>query len=540
EVLAADVVNLTSATTLQGDDVTITVTDAGVMINDSNVITTDVIASNGVIHVIDAVLLPPEEPQDIVDTAIAAGSFNTLVAAVQAAGLEDALRGDGPLTVFAPTDDAFAALPEGTLEALLADPDALAEVLLYHVVAGQVLAADVVNLTSATTLQGDDVTITVTDDGVMINDSNVVTTDVLASNGVIHVIDAVLLPPEVPDIVDTAIGAGTFNTLVAAIQAAGLEDALRGDGPFTVFAPTDDAFAALPDGTLEALLADPEGLAEILLYHVVGDALTAADVLSRNQVATLQGTRAAITSTDAGAFIDDARITATDITASNGIIHVIDAVILPEAVTGRTYEVIVTNITKGQVYSPPLLVSHTYRVKPFELGGVASPGLKLMAEDGDASLLLDELFPSNDVLDLQIGDAPIGPGESVTYNLQASGRYNMVSVLGMFVSTNDTFFSATAEAPRDITELFKRASLTCPVNSATGNAYDAGTEYNSESCADIPGPPCGNPGVSPDEAGEGYIYISNGVHGKGDLDASTYDFNNPAVLVKVRLNKGCL
>ena len=131
----------------------------------------------------------------VVDIAVNNG-FNTLVAAVQAAGLVDTLSGDGPFTVFAPTDEAFAALPEGTLDALLADPEALAEILTYHVVSGKVLAADVVGLTSATSVQGSDIAIEVVDGGVVLNGSaNVVTTDAEASNGVVHVIDAVILPP---------------------------------------------------------------------------------------------------------------------------------------------------------------------------------------------------------------------------------------------------------------------------------------------------------------------------------------------------------
>lgn len=139
-----------------------------------------------------------EEEMDegtIVDVAIA-GGFDTLVAAVQAAGLVETLSGEGPFTVFAPTDEAFAALPEGTLDALLADPEALADILTYHVVSGEVLAADVVGLTSATTVQGSDIAIEVVDGSVVLNGSaTVVVTDVPASNGVIHVIDAVILPP---------------------------------------------------------------------------------------------------------------------------------------------------------------------------------------------------------------------------------------------------------------------------------------------------------------------------------------------------------
>jgi uncharacterized surface protein with fasciclin (FAS1) repeats len=133
---------------------------------------------------------------DIVDTAVAAGSFTTLVAAVQAAGLVETLKSDGPFTVFAPTDEAFAKLPAGTVESLLKPENKaqLQAVLKYHVVAGKVLAADVVKLTSATTLEGSAVKVMVSGSAVMINDSNVTQTDVVASNGVIHVIDSVMLP----------------------------------------------------------------------------------------------------------------------------------------------------------------------------------------------------------------------------------------------------------------------------------------------------------------------------------------------------------
>lgn len=133
--------------------------------------------------------------QTIVDTAIAAGNFTTLVTAVQAAGLVETLSGTGPFTVFAPTDEAFAAVPQATLNALLEDPEALANVLKYHVVSGKVMADDVVNLDSATTVQGSDLTIDTTD-GVTVNGAKVIQADIETSNGVIHVIDAVLLPPE--------------------------------------------------------------------------------------------------------------------------------------------------------------------------------------------------------------------------------------------------------------------------------------------------------------------------------------------------------
>jgi uncharacterized surface protein with fasciclin (FAS1) repeats len=153
---------------------------------------------------------------DIVDIAIGSGSFNTLVAALQAADLVDVLRGDGPFTVFAPTDDAFAALPEGTLETLLdpANKDLLVSILTYHVVAGSVLAADVVTLDSAPTVQGESVLISVSDAGVQVDGANVVQTDIIATNGVVHVIDAVILP-------------GTNATAVDASSWSSVKDSVR-------------------------------------------------------------------------------------------------------------------------------------------------------------------------------------------------------------------------------------------------------------------------------------------------------------------------
>ena len=136
--------------------------------------------------------------KDIVDTAVAAGDFNTLVAAVKAAGLVDTLKGDGPFTVFAPTDEAFAKLPDGTLDMLLKpeNKDKLAAILTYHVVSGKVKAKDVVKMTSAATVQGGDVNIMVKDGSVILNgNSTVVDTDIKTSNGVIHVIDTVIMPP---------------------------------------------------------------------------------------------------------------------------------------------------------------------------------------------------------------------------------------------------------------------------------------------------------------------------------------------------------
>jgi transforming growth factor-beta-induced protein len=332
-VFAADVVTLDSATTLLDEDVTITVDNGAVFINDAQVIITDIEASNGVIHVIDAVLLPSFEDAElpnIVEIAVADGRFTTLVTAVTEAGLAEALQGEGPFTVFAPTDDAFAALPDGTVEALLADIPTLTDILFYHVIAGAaVFAEEVVELSYAETALGFPVIVTVTDDGVFINDAQVIITDIEASNGVIHVIDAVILPPTT-DIVETAVEAGVFTTLATALTEADLIDALQGEGPFTVFAPTDDAFELLPDGLLEALLADIPTLTDILLYHVVEGWVFAADVVQLEMATTLLGEDVTITiDEDGDVFINDAQIIVVNILTTNGVIHVIDAVLVP-------------------------------------------------------------------------------------------------------------------------------------------------------------------------------------------------------------------
>ncbi len=335
EVLAEQVVTLEEAQTALGENVSIRVEDGNVYINDSMVIITDIVADNGVIHVIDSVLLPPAEEESlgsIVDIAVADGRFQTLVAAVQAAGLAETLSGEGPFTVFAPTDDAFAKLPEGTVEALLADIPTLTDILLYHVLSGEVLAEEVISLNSAKALNEKFVEIEVMDGMVYVNDAQVIITDIQADNGVIHVIDTVLLPAESKgSIVDIAVADGRFQTLVAAVQAAGLAETLSSEGLFTVFAPTDDAFAKLPEGTVEALLADIPALTDILLYHVVPGKVMAEEVLALEEAGTLLGENVSIRVEDGNVYINDAMVIITDIVADNGVIHVIDTVLLPPA-----------------------------------------------------------------------------------------------------------------------------------------------------------------------------------------------------------------
>ena len=270
--------------------------------------------------------------KDIVDTAVEAGSFKTLAAALGAADLVGTLKGQGTFTVFAPTDEAFSKLPPGTVESLLKpeNKQKLVDILTYHVVSGAVPAASVVNLDSATTLNGQRADIQVADGAVKIDQANVVQTDIACSNGIIHVIDQVILP-SADNIPATAVKAGAFTTLVAAVKAAGLVDALSGPGPFTVFAPTDEAFAKLPEGTLESLLK-PENkgkLTAILKYHVVSGRVFSPDAVAAGSAATLQGAPVTISVQDGAAKVNGANLVQTDIDASNGVIHVIDSVLLP-------------------------------------------------------------------------------------------------------------------------------------------------------------------------------------------------------------------
>ena len=280
-----------------------------------------------------------EVTKTIVDIAVEDGRFETLVAALQAADLVSTLSGEGPFTVFAPTDDAFAALPDGVVAGLLEDIPSLTEVLTYHVVSGTVLAETVVGLTSAATLQGEEVTIEVIDGTVKIDGATVLITDIIGSNGVIHVIDSVILPTEIaaslssPEatktIVDIAVEDGRFETLVAALQAADLVSTLSAEGPFTVFAPTDDAFAALPEGTVDNLLADIPALTNVLTYHVVAGSVLAEQVAGLSSAKTLQGSDVGVSVMGGNVIIDNAMVVIADIIGSNGVIHVIDKVLLP-------------------------------------------------------------------------------------------------------------------------------------------------------------------------------------------------------------------
>ena len=400
-VSSTEVTDGMTATMVNGDDAIFTITESGdILIGEATVTTADVIASNGIIHVIDKVLLPPADLGDIPTVAGGTGVHTSLVAAVVQAELLTTLQGDGPFTVFAPTDDAFAA---AGIDLAALDTDegkvTLTDILLYHVVAGAVPSSAVTDGMSAEAVNGDDLSFTV-GEGVMVNDANVTTADVPASNGVIHVIDKVLMPP--PDITEddgdicyntvthsVAAGAsfdecmayayyenvdfggqtftGCYNmvshvadptvsqeiceayvwtpaldipttaqattihsSLVAALTQAQLVATLQGDGPFTVFAPTDNAFleAGIDLSTFDTD-EEIETLVDILTYHVVPSQVPSSAVTDGLVATAVNGDDLTFTVSDIGVMVNGANVTLADVPASNGVIHVIDKVLLP-------------------------------------------------------------------------------------------------------------------------------------------------------------------------------------------------------------------
>lgn len=276
----------------------------------------------------------PEVTDDIVDVVVGTADVSTLEAALVEADLVTALRADGPFTVFAPVNSAFDQLGSDLVAALLqpANADLLEHILTYHVVAGVAAASsDLTDGQMVTTLEGDDLSVGVAGSTVTVNGVTVTTADIEATNGIIHLIDEVLVPPV--DIVDAGI-LNELYTLIDLVRSAGLESTLRSDNAgagYTVFAPTDEAFAALS--------ATPTGqaLVDVLTYHVVGATVASNELTDGQVITTIDGSRTftvhihaqtgGVTITDgSGATVN---VVATDVTATNGIVHVIDGVLLP-------------------------------------------------------------------------------------------------------------------------------------------------------------------------------------------------------------------
>ncbi len=347
-VLKADVPTNVAIATVQGD--TLRISPALVITDQrtrtANITATDVLATNGVIHVIDKVILPTPAPAPVAPDLVALAQSNPnlsiLVEAVVAAGLVDTLKGTGPFTVFAPTNAAFTELLAElsiTKEALLANKALLTTVLTYHVLPAKVEKAGIPAGKAIKSVEGGIFKIESIFDVLTITDgrnrkSAITATDIQARNGVVHTINKVLLPAD-RSIVQTAQSLSQFTILVEAVVAADLVTTLSGTTQFTVFAPTNEAFVALLaelNITKAALLADKALLTKVLTYHVVPGTVLKAEVPTNVNIATVQGETLRI---DPAFIITDqrgrtAKITATDIFNTNGVIHVVDKVILPK------------------------------------------------------------------------------------------------------------------------------------------------------------------------------------------------------------------
>ncbi|MFN4771378.1 MAG: fasciclin domain-containing protein, partial [Gemmatimonas sp.] len=326
-ITASQLQNGQTLTTVEGTTLPVTVANGVVTVGGARVTTADINASNGVVHLIDGVLLGS---LDIVDNAIIRG-LSSLVSAVTAANLGTALRG-GNLTVFAPTNAAFAAIPGGAPS----DVATLTRVLQLHVVGARALSTQLTNGQQLPTLlTGSSLSVGLVGGGVRItgprNTVSVVSADIVAKNGVIHVIDNVLLPaPAQQTITQTAVATAQLSTLVTALQAADLTGTLSGTGPFTVFAPVNEAFAGLPAGVLQRLLETGNRaiLSKLLTFHVVPGRITASQLRNGQTLTTVEGTTLPVTVASGFVFVGGARVTTADIEASNGVVHLIDGVLL--------------------------------------------------------------------------------------------------------------------------------------------------------------------------------------------------------------------
>jgi len=333
--LSTDLYDGMMITTVAGTELVVSSDSNGVYIDGAMVTVANLTADNGVVHVINAVLLPEAEVESntVVDIIFDSPNHLLLAGAVVASGLAETLSGDGPFTVFAPTDSAFAILPEGLVETLLEDPSGqLTTILMHHVYGGSALSTDLSDGMMVTTLAGTELEVEIDTNGVYIGGAMVVIADLTADNGVVHVIDAVLVPVEdTTTVVDIIVGSPNHGILATAVGAAGLVETLSGDGPFTVFAPTDAAFALLPEGLVATLLEDPSGqLTTILTHHVFAGSALSTDLYDGMMVPTIAGGELEVMIDSIGVYIDNAMVTVADIVTSNGVVHVIDAVLIPE------------------------------------------------------------------------------------------------------------------------------------------------------------------------------------------------------------------
>jgi len=261
--------------------------------------------------------------------------LSDLVKLVTAAGLADTLANKGPFTVFAPTNEAFKRLPEPVIHHLMNNKTDLINLLTYHLVPGTVKSTDLKNeLLAPSVFANHNVRINIYDGEqggkiITADGCRVVLADQLASNGVIHEIDRVMFPIPEGTVTDLVAKDKAFSTLLAAVTKAKLAATLAGAGPFTVFAPTNEAFAKLPAGALDKLLANVTALTDVLTYHVVSGTVYSDGLKKEQDVPTLEGKNLHITKQRERVMINNARVELADVSVTNGVIHVIDNVLLP-------------------------------------------------------------------------------------------------------------------------------------------------------------------------------------------------------------------
>ena len=296
-----------------------------------------------------------DSPQTILGLAKADKRFGTLALAITKAGLDAALNEDGPFTVFAPTNEAFSKLPKDVLDTLLTEEGlaGLTSILKHHVVPGDIRLATALRGKFLTSLEGTKLEVDFKDGSIQVNGATLKTADISANNGVIHAIDTVLIPSKIEPktILETALEAGNFKTLLKAVETVGLTDYLASDDSITIFAPTDEAFKKLPKGTVEQLLK-PENrdqLNAILINHAVQGTIEAGDALKAGSTVTLGGKKLTFKINNGTFKVNGSTINTADLTCSNGVIHIISDVILFPADNAKAQNNQVQNESKGEL-----------------------------------------------------------------------------------------------------------------------------------------------------------------------------------------------
>ena len=266
--------------------------------------------------------------KDILSILQDAEEFSSFTEMIHVVGLDNLISGPGTFTLFAPVDSAFLKLPDNTAEDLSNNLPFMRRVLLFHIVPGSLCSQVIVQNPELETLLGQSLAID-SRGGIRVDGSTILVRDIHASNGTIHVIDSVIFPHEEPDIAQVMRNTGILDVAMSAFEETSIVDVLKGEGPITVFVPSDVAFARIPCETMEALISDPEWLREVLLYHISEGLFATQDLILENEVKSLQGEIIEAKATESGLGIQDTLIIVGDIGARNGIIHIIDHVMFP-------------------------------------------------------------------------------------------------------------------------------------------------------------------------------------------------------------------